>query len=152
MITGGVSEECWRRKWNGRSEPGILSVPLTRVIFCFLSIHLYNYHPDWDINGQLASLAMQHPSFSLLPQATSIDRSPSQVGIVPDQCPVAPHVRSEVPLSVHPSGHVNSHTVPKTAAPLQLTFIFPGTSRLEHWTAANDRSMVEVTKTLLQNC
>lgn len=58
----------------------------------------------------------------------------SQVGSIPDQCPVAPHVRTAEPLSVQPSGHANSHTVPDMGSPLQLMLTFPGAARLEHCT------------------
>lgn len=124
-------------QWHASFSVFFLSIPIT-------------YHSD--IKDSEPPQQYNTPSAAFSPrQLPPINASPSQVGSIPDQCPVSPHVRTADPLSVHPSGHVNSHTVPETNAPLQLTFTFPGTSRLGHSATANDISMVGIRKTSPQN-
>ena len=84
-------------------------------------------------------------------QPASLGASPSQVGSIPDQCPVAPQVSTTEPLSVHLSGHANVHSVPSTGSPLQLMLSFPEMSKCEHRTAENDRIRVAVKKNLLED-
>lgn len=120
---------------------------LTWVTFLTFLVWIY-----WVVHycSQIASFLSSLSSLLSPRQPPSINASPSQVGSIPDQCPVAPHVRAAEPLSVHPSGHANVHLVPNTGSPLQFMSIFPGTSKLEHCTTVNDRTWVEVKKNLLE--
>ena len=94
----------------------------------------------------LSSLLFPHSR-----QPRSLSASPSQVGSIPDQCPVAPQVSATEPLSVHPSGHANMHSVPSAGSPLQFMLSFPETSKREHRTTENDRIWVTVKKNLLED-